>query len=70
MEGRKVTADTPFPPIPVYRWALVSVAPLVGLGLITATWFVTARAVVAQPPVVAPPVIAPFERVLPLAPAE
>jgi hypothetical protein len=70
MVGRKVTADTPLPPVPVRRWALLSVSLLVGLGLGTALWFVPARALAAPPTVVAPPIIAPPEQVLPLAPAD
>ena len=56
--GRKVTAESPLPPVPVLQWALLSVLLLVGLGLGTAGWFVTARAVPAPLAVAAPAVVA------------
>jgi len=61
--GRKVTADTPLPPVPVRRWALLIVALLAGLGLGPAVSFLTAR-------VVAPPVVAPPQQVPAPAPAD
>jgi len=51
MVGQKVTADTPLPPVPVLRWALVSLSLLVGVGFGMALWLVTGP-VVAAPPAV------------------
>ena len=62
--GRKITADTPLPPIPARQWALVGVLLVVGLGLATAGWFIAGRTAVA-PPVAAVPQQAP-----PAAPAD
>ncbi len=65
--GRRVTADTPLPPIPVRQWALVGVLLMVALGLLTAGWFIAGRAV-AAPPVVAAPVVALPQQAPPVAP--
>jgi hypothetical protein len=59
MTGRKVTPDTPFPPFPIHRWAVLSISLLVGIGLGTSVWFVTARAVAAPPITAGPPVAVP-----------
>jgi hypothetical protein len=61
--GRKVTADAPLPPAPARQWALLSVLLLVGLGLGTAGWFVTA-------PAAAPPVVVLPQQVPPAGPAD
>jgi hypothetical protein len=74
LAGRKVTADTAFPPFPAGQWELVGVFIVVGLGLAITGWLFAARAVAAPPlvalPVVdAPPVIVAPQPGPPAAPA-
>ncbi len=57
MAGRKVTADTPFPPFPTLHWALLGIALLAGFGLAASIMLI--RPAVVVPPMVALPQQAP-----------
>ncbi|MGL5097161.1 MAG: hypothetical protein ACRDD1_16360 [Planctomycetia bacterium] len=65
--GRKVTADTPMPPIPVGLWAFAGFSALLGLGL--AAWLAAGRAVEPSVLAVAPPIVVTPQQGPPAIPA-